>query len=90
MNVSLLAEHISRKDNHIFDGFSRDDMNRVARECLRKGIPMPILLEPSAVWKGSMARAIYVIASLKHLEGEWKVDEMMKATEEANSEAERL
>ena len=37
-----------------------------------------------------MARATQVLTSLEHPEGDWKVDEMMEATEEAEEEAERL
>ena len=69
---------------------SRDDMTRVARECPKKGIPMSTQLEPCAVWEGYMARAIQVLASMEHPGGDWRVDEMMEATEEAEEEAERL
>ena len=51
---------------------------------------MPIQLVPCAVWEGYMARAIQVLTSLEHPEGDWKVDEMMEATEEAEEETERL
>ena len=67
---------------------SRDDMTRVAREFRRKVIVMSTQLEPCAVWEGYMARAIQVLTSMGHPEGDWSVDEMMEATAEA--EAERL
>ena len=62
---------------------SRDEMTRVDRECLKKGIPMSTQLEPCAVWEMYMARSIQVLTSLEHPEGDWKVDEMMEASEEA-------
>ena len=72
------------------DAMSRDDMTRVARECLKRGIHMPTQLEPCAVWEGYMARAIQVLTSKEHPEGEWRADEMMESTEEAEEEAECL
>ena len=78
------------KDIRVPDAMSRDDMTRVARECLKKGIPMSTQLEPCAVWEGYMARAIQEVTSMGHPEGDWRVDEMMEATEEAEEEAERL
>ena len=37
-----------------------------------------------------MARAIHVLTSMEHPEGDWRVDEMMEAAEEAEEDAERL
>ena len=64
-------------------------MARVARECQKEGIPIPIQLEPCAVWEGYMAQATQVLTSLEHPEGDWKVVEMMESTEETKEEAER-
>ena len=69
---------------------SRDDMTRVTRECLKKGIPMPTQLEPCAVWEGYMARAIQELTSMRHPEGDWRVEKIMEATGEAEKEAEGL
>ena len=71
------------KDSHLLDAMSRDDMARAARECLRKGIPMPTQLEPCAVWERYMARDIQVPTPMAHREGDWKVERMMEATGEA-------
>ena len=62
---------------------SRDDMALVARERLKKGILMSTRLEPCAVWEGYMARTIQVLTSMGHPEGDWRVDDMIEATEEA-------
>ena len=48
-NFPLLADHIVGVDRHVPDAMSRDDIARVARECQKEGIPMPIQLEPCAV-----------------------------------------
>ena len=85
-----LRSALFRKDSRVPDAITRDDMTRVARECLKNGIPMSTQLEPCAVWEGYMARAIPVLTSMGHPEGDWRVDEMMKATQEAEEEAEHL
>lgn len=54
------------KDNHIPDGMLRDDIERVARECLKGVVPMSILLEPCAFREAYMARAFHVFAAMKH------------------------
>lgn len=51
---------------------------------------MPISLELCEVSDGYMARAAHFLSFMKHPEGETRMYEMMKATEEADANAERL
>lgn len=70
---------------------SRDEMKRVARECLRENIPIHIKHETCAVREGCMDRSIRIMDSMESSSGKWKVDEMMKSwikkTERLDSES---
>lgn len=56
----------------------------------RAGMSMPTLLYPNAVREGYMVRSTHFLTTMKQPEEKWRVDKMVKATEEAVEKTGRL